>query len=246
MPKAKKKAPKGKSAEEQARDAEMYAAAARIASKKEEEAAKAAEEKRAADAAEAKKLLEKYADFGLSESDIMEYKEMFNLVDSDGGGDIGRDEVIELMQMVGYECTEQEVDDMIAEIDLDGNGDVDFDGAQAAPFPGRPRVRCLLRAQLCSSGACGRGAEFVTMMSRKPDALREPAEVLKAFKLFEIPALDKEKAGYVRQSSLIHALSNLSGEKLSRSEATELLSQMPAPDEKGFINYADYISMMAQ
>ena len=79
--------------------------------KKEEEAAKAAEEKRAADAAEAKKLLEKYADFGLSESDIMEYKEMFNLVDSDGGGDIGRDEVIELMQMVGYECTEQEVDD---------------------------------------------------------------------------------------------------------------------------------------
>ena len=129
MPKAKKKAPKGKSAEEQARDAEMYAAAARIASKKEEEAAKAAEEKRAADAAEAKKLLEKYAEFGLSESDIMEYKEMFNLVDSDGGGDIGRDEVIELMQMVGYECTEQEVDDMIAEIDLDGNGDVDFDGA---------------------------------------------------------------------------------------------------------------------
>ena len=76
------------------------------------------------------------------------------------------------------------------------------------------------------------------MMSRKPDALREPAEVLKAFKLFEIPAIDKEKAGYVRQSSLIHALSNLSGEKLSRSEATELLSQMPAPDEQGFINYS--------
>ena len=87
-------------------------------------------ESKVADVAEAKKLLEKYAEFGLSESDIMEYKEMFNLVDSDGGGDIGRDEVIELMQMVGYECTEQEVDDMIAEIDLDGNGDVDFDGAQ--------------------------------------------------------------------------------------------------------------------
>ena len=57
----------------------------------------------------------------------------------------------------------------------------------------------------------------------------------------------KEKAGYVRQSSLItRSLSSLSGEKLSRSEATELLSRMPAPDEKGFINYADYISMMAQ
>ena len=86
----------------------------------------------------------------------------------------------------------------------------------------------------------------MTMMSRKPDALREPAEVLKAFKMFEIPAIDKRMAGKVRQSSLIHALSNLSGEKLSRSEATELLSQMPAPHEKGFINYADYISMMAQ
>ena len=46
---------------------------------------------------------------------------MFQLVDSDGGGSIGRDEVLDLMRLVGYQCTEEEVDDMISEIDEDGN-----------------------------------------------------------------------------------------------------------------------------
>jgi|EP01044_Picomonas_judraskeda_P016771 Ca2+-binding EF-hand superfamily protein len=82
------------------------------------------------------------------------------------------------------------------------------------------------------------------MMSRKPDALRHPAEILAAFKLFE-KSID-ESPGYVRHSALIHGLTNLADEKLSRSEATELLSQLPEPDERGFINYLDYISMMAQ
>ena len=46
----------------------------------------------------------------------MEYREMFNLVDTDGGGSIGREEVLDLMGMVGYQCTEEEVDDMISEM----------------------------------------------------------------------------------------------------------------------------------
>ena len=82
---------------------------------------------------------------------------MFNLVDSDGGGDIGRDEVIELMQMVGYECTEQEVDDMIAEIDLDGNGDVDFDGA---PRPSLVALVCdVFFVRNCAQAGRAAGAQ---------------------------------------------------------------------------------------
>ena len=130
-------------------------------------------------------MLEKYASFGLAESDIMEYKEMFQLVDTDGGGSIGREEVLDLMGMVGYKCTEEEVDDMINEIDTDGNMEIDFD-------------------------------EFVTMMSRKPDALRHPEEIRAAFKMFE-KSID-DSSGQVRQSALIHALTNLSSEKLSRAE----------------------------
>ena len=58
--------------------------------------------------------------------------------------------------------------------------------------------------------------EFVTMMSRKPDALRHPEEIRAAFKMFE-KSID-DSSGQVRQSALIHALTNLSSEKLSRAE----------------------------
>ncbi len=52
---------------------------------------------------------------------------MFQLVDTDGGGSIGREEVLDLMGMVGYKCTEEEVDEMINWIDGDGNMEIDFD-----------------------------------------------------------------------------------------------------------------------
>ena len=55
-----------------------------------------------------------------------------------------------------------------------------------------------------------------------------------------------DSPGMVRHSALIHALTNLCTDKLSRSEASELLAQLPKADENGLINYADYIAMMAQ
>ena len=56
----------------------------------------------------------------------------------------------------------------------------------------------------------------------------------------------QDSPGMVRYNSLIHALTNLCSEKLSRSEAMELLAQLPKPDENGLINYQDYIAMMSQ
>lgn len=52
---------------------------------------------------------------------------MFDLVDRDGGGSIDCDEVKELMNLLGLHPTAEEVEKMVAEIDLDGNGTVDFD-----------------------------------------------------------------------------------------------------------------------
>lgn len=141
MPKKKKAV--GKSKEDKKIDAEMMAKAQAIAKENDMKAAAAAEAKAAADAAEAAELMAKYAEFGLQESDIMEYREMFNLVDADGGGSIGREEVLDLMGMVGYQCTEDEIDDMISEIDTDGNMEIDFDGAT-----------CL--RSLCIGGAASR------------------------------------------------------------------------------------------
>jgi hypothetical protein len=150
MPKKKKAA--GKSKEDKKMDAEMMAKAQAIAKENDAKAAIAAEAKAAADAAEAAELMAKYAELGLQESDIMEYREMFSLVDADGGGSIGREEVLDLMRMVGYQCTEEEVDDMISEIDTDGNMEIDFDGAAC--------LRCL-----CSGGAVS-SLRLLTAVSR--------------------------------------------------------------------------------
>eukprot|EP01051_Picozoa_sp_SAG22_P011296 SAG22_NODE_1071_length_5708_cov_8.431093_2_plen_213_part_00 len=204
---------KGADPEKEAADAAMMAKAREIQAENERKEQAAAEAAKAKELEKYAALVAKYSDLGMSETDIVEYKEMFDLVDSDGGGTIGREEVIELMRTVGYDCTEEEVDDMINEIDTDGNGDIDFD-------------------------------EFITMMFRKPEALRHPEEIRAAFKLFE-KDLD-DAPGMVRKSALVHALTNLCAEKLSRSEANDLLAQLPKEDDRGLINYADYIAMMAQ
>mmetsp|Transcript_28516 Transcript_28516/g.50944 ORF Transcript_28516/g.50944 Transcript_28516/m.50944 type:complete len:159 (-) Transcript_28516:157-633(-) len=62
----------------------------------------------------------------LSESEIAEFQEVFDLVDKDRGGTIQANEVMELMQMLGMKPTKADVEKMISEIDEDGNGEVDF------------------------------------------------------------------------------------------------------------------------
>ncbi|GAQ80989.1 calmodulin [Klebsormidium nitens] len=63
----------------------------------------------------------------LSEEEVAEFREVFNLVDKDGGGTLSAVEILELMKMLGLNFTEEEIQGMIAEIDVDGDGDLDFD-----------------------------------------------------------------------------------------------------------------------
>lgn len=63
----------------------------------------------------------------LSEEEINEFREIFNLVDKDGGGSIDKEELAELMDTLGIEATAEEIDHMVGEIDVDGDGDIDFE-----------------------------------------------------------------------------------------------------------------------
>ena len=62
----------------------------------------------------------------LTPEELAEFREIFNLVDKDGGGTISKEELGELMETLGIDAT-QEIDLMIAEIDEDNNGVIDFD-----------------------------------------------------------------------------------------------------------------------
>ncbi|XP_031554593.1 calmodulin-like protein 12 [Actinia tenebrosa] len=63
----------------------------------------------------------------LSEEQVAELREAFCLFDKDGGGSISQCELGEVMKSLGLSPTQQELIDMIAEVDEDGNGEIDFD-----------------------------------------------------------------------------------------------------------------------
>merc|ERR1740121_1397622 len=63
----------------------------------------------------------------LSEEDLHEFREIFNLVDTDRGGSIGIEELKRLMDTLGIRTTPEELKLMVSEIDENGNGEIDFD-----------------------------------------------------------------------------------------------------------------------
>eukprot|EP00743_Colponemidia_sp_Colp-15_P002531 GILK01002743.1.p1 GENE.GILK01002743.1~~GILK01002743.1.p1 ORF type:complete len:168 (-),score=33.75 GILK01002743.1:747-1214(-) len=63
----------------------------------------------------------------LTAEEIQEFREIFNLVDKDGGGSISKEELGELMATLGIKSTKEELDLMISEIDQDNNGEIEFD-----------------------------------------------------------------------------------------------------------------------
>ena len=52
----------------------------------------------------------------LSEEEISEFREIFSLVDRDGGGSITGEELGELLDTLGIEATMEEIDAMIREV----------------------------------------------------------------------------------------------------------------------------------
>jgi len=62
----------------------------------------------------------------LTEEQIAEFKEAFSLFDKDGDGTITTKELGTVMRSLGQNPTEAELQDMINEVDADGNGSIDF------------------------------------------------------------------------------------------------------------------------
>ncbi len=63
----------------------------------------------------------------LTKEELREFREIFNLVDVDGGGTISKEELKTLMATLGFRPSEAELSHMVAEIDVDGDGEIDFD-----------------------------------------------------------------------------------------------------------------------
>mmetsp|Transcript_29011 Transcript_29011/g.35322 ORF Transcript_29011/g.35322 Transcript_29011/m.35322 type:complete len:181 (+) Transcript_29011:121-663(+) len=64
---------------------------------------------------------------GLTEEEIDEIREAFNLFDTDGSGTIDPKELKAAMTSLGFEAKNQTIYQMISDIDKDGSGEIDFE-----------------------------------------------------------------------------------------------------------------------
>ncbi|TPX34022.1 hypothetical protein SmJEL517_g03280 [Synchytrium microbalum] len=62
----------------------------------------------------------------LNEKEVDELREIFRLVDQDGGGTISKDELQILMKTLGIRASAAELDAMVDEIDKEKTGEIDF------------------------------------------------------------------------------------------------------------------------
>jgi len=63
----------------------------------------------------------------LTKEQIAEFKDAFSLFDEDGDGTITTKELSTVMRNLGEKVTDKEAADLIAEVDVDGSGAIDFE-----------------------------------------------------------------------------------------------------------------------
>ena len=62
----------------------------------------------------------------LTKEQIAEFKMVFSLFDKDGDGSITTNELGTVLRLLGQNPTEVELEDLINEVDANGNGTIDF------------------------------------------------------------------------------------------------------------------------
>ena len=74
-----------------------------------------------------------------SEDSEDELREAFRVFDKDGNGFISAAELRHVMTNLGEKLTDEEVDEMVREADLDGDGQVNYEGKHLICPPPPPR-----------------------------------------------------------------------------------------------------------
>ncbi|ENN80482.1 hypothetical protein YQE_03086, partial [Dendroctonus ponderosae] len=187
-----------------------------------------------------------------------ELKEAFRLYDKEGNGYISTKTLKEILKELDDKLTNDELDMIIAEIDTDGSGTVDFDVLKNAfdtfdvekkgsigvvmigtilSMLGVQTTDKMLAEIIAEVDEDGSGelefAEFVTLASRfmvEEDAEAMQQELKEAFRLY-----DKEGNGYITTSTLKEILKELD-DKLTSDELDMIITEIDT-DGSGTVDY---------
>ena len=69
----------------------------------------------------------KYEKNGLTEDEVLEIKEAFDLFDGDKSGEIDTEELKQALKNLGIDAKNQTLQNMMADLDKDNSGKIDFD-----------------------------------------------------------------------------------------------------------------------
>ncbi|WAR18959.1 CALM-like protein [Mya arenaria] len=131
-------------------------------------------------------------------------------------------ELRHVMTNLGEKLTDEEVDEMIREADIDGDGQVNYDVRNQTP---RTHEGISIPKM------------FLTMMAQKMKDTDSEEEIKEAFKVF-----DKDGNGFISAAELRHVMTNL-GEKLTDEEVDEMIREADI-DGDGQVNYEEFVKMM--
>ncbi|KAL0266997.1 UNVERIFIED_CONTAM: hypothetical protein PYX00_009385 [Menopon gallinae] len=152
------------------------------------------------------------AKFKITKRQMKELRDAFMVFDKDGDGRITKDELGRVMRSLGQFATEEELQQMLKEIDFDGDGHFSFEEF----------VQLLLGGDHLGG----------TLLDNTP--ADEEKELRDAFRVF-----DKHNRGFISATDLRAVLQCL-GEQLSEEEIEEMIREVDV-DGDGRIDFGEFV-----
>jgi len=153
--------------------------------------------------------------------DIAEFREIFNLIDTDHSGCISSQEMGKLVESVGMKMSKKELQDLVNDVDKDHSGEIDFDEFVATMSGG-------MNPEYTASAV--RNA-FQTFARKSPKGLIRMSDLYEALTVYLKRGIDHQEI-----SQLISQFED----SVVYLPGVFDLEGLPVP----FFKYEDYISLM--